>query len=100
MKVDHLIADVHRTCRRILTNLQSQSAIKREDRVGVLHGESDVVETPDAACRLRTGPWSGCRRGRAVNKSPSGDSSRFSHAYKFRSNVLAWTGRPVIHSKE
>ncbi len=46
-----------------------------------------MIESPDAACRLRRNPWSGCRYGCSVNESSSRDTSRFSHAFNSRSNV-------------
>src|SRR5579862_6006985 len=84
MKIDHLTADVYRTCRRVLAHLQSQPAIERQHRVSVLHGESDVIEPTDATGRLRQPARSGRGNRRSANESPSRNTSRLSHALNSR----------------
>jgi hypothetical protein len=51
-QVDHLVADVDRHSIRGFVQLQSEAPIEREHCIGVLHGHRDMVETPNASCRL------------------------------------------------
>src|SRR6185436_18691821 len=47
VKVDHLVADVHRHDVRVLRDLASERAVERDHRVRVAHRQRHVVETGD-----------------------------------------------------
>ena len=55
MKVDHLASNVNRDRLRILRDLQSQRAIERDHRIGVLHWERDMVKAANVVPGLRRG---------------------------------------------
>src|SRR6516165_6019225 len=53
MEIDHLIPDVNRDGVGALAHLQTQAAIKRDHRIGILHGQGDVIVAADSGRLLR-----------------------------------------------
>jgi hypothetical protein len=54
MKVDHVVAEVDRTCGGAFDYVAAERPIESEHRSGVLHRKGDMIEAPDAS-RLLSG---------------------------------------------
>src|SRR5215471_20844414 len=84
MEIDHLIPDVNRDGVGALAHLQTQAAIKRDHRFGVLHGQGDVIVAADAS-GLLCPRLAGGRRGDSAGEELS---SRF-HAVP-KTDLTSW----------
>jgi hypothetical protein len=73
MKVDHLVADVDGAGVRVLDYLQTETAIKGEHLLSVLHRKSNMIEASDASSLLRYSPGfiSQSTRGNYATDEPS-----------------------------
>src|SRR5690242_667305 len=56
MEVDHLAANVHGHHIRVLADVETQTAIEGDHRVGVLHRQRDMVEPADFTALLCAKP--------------------------------------------